>query len=219
MFFWYLDYLLTLNCFIWGPEACVKCLGQATGLMHISAHRDCGRTHKTCGAPSQTEFQQGGREVNMSPTPNQEAICNCQERGQSVLSRGMLLVMSTIPQIRPSPSGLTCQKILSYGWTSCPSSSSVLGFVFGLISHSSWSCFHNHCVFLCTTALLCPGNTISVGHLLFLVLRTFLPVPLWWSLSLRKKECDIDIPVRSGHSVASSLYVDQLRVSANCVYC
>lgn len=24
MFFWYLDYLLTLNCFIWGPEACVK---------------------------------------------------------------------------------------------------------------------------------------------------------------------------------------------------
>lgn len=88
MFFWYLDYLLTLNCFIWGPEACVKCLGQATGLMHISAHRDCGRTHKTCGAPSQTEFQQGGREVNMSPTPNQEAICNCQERGQSVLSRG-----------------------------------------------------------------------------------------------------------------------------------
>lgn len=100
--------------------------------------------------------------------------------------------------------------------TSCSSSSSVQRFLFGLISHSSCSCCCNSCEFLCPPALLCPENTTSSWSSTASGPTAFVPELLCWPLSLRKREC---VPFRAGDSAVSSLHVDQLRVSVNCIYC
>lgn len=82
--------------------------------------------------------------------------------------------------IVPLLAATNSQYLLSYGWEFMPTSLLHAEILFDLSLHTSYECCHNHCEFICTTALLCQEKYcfLVVIRRLWLLLHSY----CFWAL-------------------------------------
>lgn len=120
------------------------------------------------------------------------------------------------PDFSPFPSSSYHLWIVCFAGngTSCPFSSSVLGFLSGWSLCRSCECSHSLCELICASVVLFPDNTVSLKSSTTsgsynLSVPSFTQIPAhWW------EACEKDIPVRVElHKASHSLYAVQLWIS------